>query len=140
VPIDAAPGARRAIIEAGADTRRMTPTTWILVALGAALVAMAVSGLGRGGAGARQFVGDLRSAVRREPDPGAGAPGHARHELGSRAEDEEGGLDDLFTFGEQPSNAYIEPAEMAQPFARVTQRAVGGLRGRVPRRSEEGRG
>lgn len=106
-----------------ADTRTMTPGTWIPIAFGAALVAMAVSGLGRGAPGARHFVADLRAWLRREPDPtGIGAFAEVRRELVEAEDVEEGGLEDLFEIGERPKTAYVEPT--AEPLVRVTQRAV----------------
>lgn len=104
----------------------MTPGTWILIALVAAVVAMAVSGLGRGTHGVRQFVDDLRW-WRREPDPtGIGAFAGAGREL-EATESEEGGVADLFDLGERPEHAYVEPS--AERVVRVTQRAVASLSG-----------
>jgi hypothetical protein len=101
----------------------MTPGTWILIALGAALVAMAVSGLGRGAPGVRLFLADLRAWWRREPDPtGIGAFAEARRELVETEDAAEGGVEDLFEIGEHPETAYVEPS--AEPLVRVTQRAV----------------
>lgn len=113
---------------------RVTPQAWFLIALATALVAIAVSGLGRGGPGIRRFLADLRAWLRREPDPtGIGAFAEVGRELIGRsaAEEEEGDLEDLFTIGEKPATAYVEPS--AEPLVRVTRRAVGGLAGRARR-------
>ena len=125
--------APRAIFATRVDNRPMTPFGWMAIALGTALVAMIVAGLGRGGSGVGQFLADLRAWVRREPVPaGSGAPTDAG-EPEVTTDAEEGGVDDIFTIGDQPTHAYVEPAEMARPLARVTQRAVGGLTGRNQR-------
>lgn len=83
----------------------MTPVTWTLIALGAAFVAMAVSGLGRGGPGGRHFISDLRAWVRREPDPtGVGAFADARRAFVEDAEFDEGGVADIFDIGHRPEH------------------------------------
>jgi hypothetical protein len=97
----------------------MTFGTLLLLALAAAFLAIAVSGLGRGGRGIRPFLADLRFWVRRRPDPtGIGVFAETRRELIALPAVEEGGIDDLFDVGERPEHAYLEP------LLRLTQRAV----------------
>lgn len=111
----------------GGDTRCMTPGTWILIALAAAVVAIAVSGIGRGAPGVRQFLDDLRWR-RREPDPTRrGDLADARRERVEAAQVKDGGVADLFEIGYRPEHAYVEPS--AEPLVRVTRRAVETLAG-----------
>ena len=92
----------------------------MLIALVAAIVAMAVSGLGRGAHGFRQFFNDLRPG-RREPAASVGTLSADR--LTGTTEVAEGGVADIFDIGERPVHAYVEPS--AGPLLRVTQRAFG---------------
>ena len=87
----------------------MTPGTWVVIALVAAFLAIAVSGLGRGGRGFRQFLADLRFWGRRRPDPtGIGTAPETWPRL-IAVPIEEGGIDDLFDIGDRPEHAYLEP-------------------------------
>lgn len=88
----------------------MTPKTFLLIALAAAFLAIALSGLGRGGRGFRPFLADLRFWVRQRPDStGIGAVAETRPLLIAVPAVEEGGIDDLFDIGTRPEHSYLEP-------------------------------
>ena len=100
---------------------------WIVVALVTAVVVIVVAAMATGKSrhGIRQFVADFRSGIRRAP--GAGSVGlfaGAREELSTSADAEEGRIADLFTLGERPEHAYVEPVDLARPIARVTRRTL----------------
>jgi hypothetical protein len=100
---------------------------WIVVALVTALVVIVGAGTatGRNRRGIRQFVADLRSRNRHAPDAGSiGLLAGARQELRTSAEAEEGSVADLFSIGEVPERAYVEPAVLAEPIVRATRRTL----------------
>ena len=105
----------RAIMDRRADTRCMTAKALLLIAFAAAFLAIALSGLGRGGRGFRPFLADLRFWVPRRPAPTGGDIADIRPRLIAVPAVEEGGIDDLFNIGYRPEHAYLEP------FLRLTQ-------------------
>ncbi len=112
----------------------MAPDSWIIFAFVIALVVLAAAGAVSGPArrGVRQFVGDVRAGLRREPDAGAiGLLASARQDLATVAEEQpdDGGVADLFRVGEVPDTAYVDPTPVTDKFARVSRSLRGLVRG-----------
>lgn len=100
---------------------------WIVVALVTAVVVIVAAGTatGRSRRGVRQFVADLRMHNRHAPDAGSvSLLAGARQEHRTSAEAEEGSVADLFSIGEVPERAYVEPVVMAEPIVRATRRTL----------------
>ena len=104
----------------------MAPDSWIIVAFVTALAVLVIAGAASGPSrrGVRQFVGDVRAGLRREPDAGTiGLLAGARQDLATIAEeeDDDGGVADIFRVGAVPEKAYVDPTPVTESIARVSR-------------------
>jgi hypothetical protein len=102
---------------------------WIVVALTAAAVVVVLAGVsGERSTTVRQFVGDLRTGLRRDRRMGSeGVLASARRELAEAAEVESSSVDELFLVGTPQDSAYVDAEELGGTLARVKDKAMSGV-------------
>jgi hypothetical protein len=109
----------------------MQPATWIVVAFVAAAVVMGLAVFCSPATrqGFTRFVADLRVGPRPDQDsPKKGLIAATREDFAAAADpSKDGGVDDLFAFGEAPEHAYVDPTIVTDPLVRATR----SLRARV---------